>query len=231
MQKYFYRNVVVVLTTIAIVFSISLNAQTSPEEVANILKKELNLTAPKDISIENQDFLKDLDKASKESFLKYGAKISNADISNFINKDDNNSTKNTIFYMYSESMPFVTIKNLIPQINKFKKYNPDTQFFIVFNGFPKKEFMQQLRKEYKDEYKNIFSIKIHPYIYKYFDLNAVPAYIFNRCNIKDDFRFKKCKNDEAILAKGDISLVDFFNILSDNDKKYLKYYNQMIKAD
>lgn len=230
MQKYFYRNVVV-LAAIAILFSISLNARTTPEEAAVILKKELSLTTPKNISAESQDFLKDLDKASKESFLNYGAKIANADISNLIKENDNNSTKNTIFYMYSDSVPFVAIENLIPQINKFKKHNPSTQFFIVFNGFPKKEFMNRLRKKYKDEYKNIFSIKVHPYIYRYFDLKMVPAYIFNRCNLGDNFRFKKCKNDEAILAKGDMALVDFFNILSENDKKYLKYYNQMIEAE
>lgn len=230
MQKYFYRNVVV-LTTIVILFSVSLNAQATPEEVANRLKKELSLATPKKLTLENQDFLKDLDKASKKSFLKYGAKISNADISHLIKKDDDNVTKNTIFYMYSDSIPFVAIENLIPQINKFKKYNPNTQFFIVFNGFPKKEFMQRLKKEYKDEYKNTFSIKIHPYIYKYFDLKMVPAYIFSRCNLGDNFRFKKCKSSEAILAKGDMSLVDFFNILSENDKKYLKYYNQMIEAE
>lgn len=230
MQKYFYRNVVV-LATIAILTTISLNAKTTPEETATVLKKELSLRASKNISIENKDFLKDLNKASKESFLKYGAKISNADISNLIKKEDNNSTKNTIFYMYSRNVPFVAIENLIPQVNKFKKYNPDTQFFIVFNGFPKKEFMQKLRKKYKDEYKNIFSIKVHPYIYSYFNLKMAPAYIFNRCNLGDNFRFKKCKSDEAVLAKGDMSLIDFFNILSEHDKKYLKYYNQMIEAE
>lgn len=230
MQKYFYRYVVV-LTTMAILFSVSLNAQKTPKEIGNEIKKELSLTTPKKSELKNKDFLKDLDKASKKSFLKYGTKISNANMSNLIKKIDNNTTKNTIFYMYSESMPFVSIKNLIPQISKFKKYNPNTQFFIVFNGFPKRDFFHKLRKEYQDKYKNIFSIKVHPYIYKYFNLKMVPAYIFTRCDIGNKFRFKKCRSNEAILAKGDMSLVDFFNVLSDKDKRYLKYYNQMIKAE
>lgn len=230
MQKYLYRNVVA-LTIITILFTISLNAQTTPEKVTNQLKEEFSSVVSQKTTMENKDFLKDLDEASKKSFVKYGSKISNTDISKLIEKDDNNSTKNTIFYMYSDSIPFVAIKNLIPQINKFKKHNPNTQFFIVFNGFPKKEFMQRLRKEYKEEYKNTFLIKVHPYIYKYFNLKMVPAYIFSRCDLGGNFRFKKCKSNEAILAKGDMSLVDFFNVLSENNKKYLKYYNQMIEAE
>jgi len=229
-QKYLYRNVVA-LTIITILFTISLNAQTTPEKVTNQLKEEFSSVVSQKTTMENKDFLKDLDEASKKSFVKYGSKISNTDISKLIEKDDNNSTKNTIFYMYSDSIPFVAIKNLIPQINKFKKHNPNTQFFIVFNGFPKKEFMQRLRKEYKEEYKNTFLIKVHPYIYKYFNLKMVPAYIFSRCDLGGNFRFKKCKSNEAILAKGDMSLVDFFNVLSENNKKYLKYYNQMIEAE
>ena len=160
MQKYLYRHVIV-LTILTILFSITLDAQVTPKVMVKKFKKELNLVSPKKIEIKNKDFLKNLNESSKKSLLKYGNTVSEADINKFVTtKDDYNTTKNTIFYMYSNSMPFVVIKNLIPQINKFKKHNPNTQFFIVFNGFPKKEFMQRLRKEYKDEYRNIFSINL-----------------------------------------------------------------------
>lgn len=230
MQKYLYRNVIAFIAT-AILFAANLNAQITPKNMATKIKKEFNLDTSKKVSLKNKDFLKNLDKASKKSFLKYGSKITNSDISDIVKKDDNNATKNTIFYLYSESMPFVTIKNLIPQISKFKKYNPNTQFFIVFNGFPKKQFFQKLRKEYKAKYRNILTVKVHPFIYKYYNMKMVPAYIFVRCGLGDNFRFKKCRRDKAILAKGDMSLVDFFNVLSDKKKKYLKYYNEMIKAE
>jgi len=231
MQKYLYRHVIV-LTILTILFSITLDAQVTPKVMVKKFKKELNLVSPKKIEIKNKDFLKNLNESSKKSLLKYGNTVSGADINKFVTtKDDYNTTKNTIFYMYSDSVPFAAIKNLIPQISKFKKHNPNTQFFIVLNGFPTKKFLLRLRKEYKEKYKDIFSIKVHPFIYKYYGLKMVPAYIFCKCDLGDNFRFRKCRRNEAVMAKGDMSLVDFFNILSDKNKKYLKYYNQMIEAE
>ncbi|WP_457748587.1 TrbC family F-type conjugative pilus assembly protein [Sulfurimonas sp.] len=182
------------------------------------------------------DFAKNIKQISDKSFLKYGTNIFDNNmtkgIASIIDKNsDNNSTKNTLFYFYSESMKLSAITNLLPQMKKFKHIHPEDQIFIVLNGFPKKEFFLNLRKYYKSQYSKLFSIKIHPYIYKYYKLKMVPAWAYIRCDTGENFRFKKCKREDSLLARGDISLVDFFDVLSTDYKEYKDDYNYLIKAE
>lgn len=214
MQKYFYRNVVFIL--LMLTSNILYGAITPNDNNVTIyVGKKLD---------KNSDFLKNLNKTSENSRIKYGTSI--------FKKNDTPKKKNKIkykeylVYFYSENMPFSTIKNLIPSFQKIKKIKRNMQIYIVFNGFPTKEFFLKLRKEYKDKYKNLFKIKIHPPMYSYFDLTEVPAYVLMSC--PENFRFGKCKKDDSIIVRGDISLLDFYRVLSDSDKKYLDIYHKII---
>jgi len=172
----------------------------------------------------NNSFLKDIKEISEDSRIKYGT--------NIFKKNDTPKKKNKIkykeylAYFYSENMPFLTIKNLIPSFKSLKKIKKNIQIYIVFNGFPTKDFFLKLRQEYKEEYKNLFKIKIHPPMYSYFELTEVPAYVLMDC--PKDFRFKKCHKDNSIIVRGDISLLDFYQVLSDSNKKYLDTYHKLI---
>jgi len=234
MSKYIYWYVVK-----AIIFAglLTINAystdidKTKTNRIAQQFKGIISAknSASKALDFSKSDFAKKLQEASDNSLIKYGStKYSN--MKKMIKKGDNNTTKNTIFFFYSQSMPFSTIKNLIPQIKKFKELKPDNQFFIVFNGFPKRSFFKKLRKLYSDSIKNILTVKVHPFIYKYYKLKMVPAYAYIKCGIGDNFRFNQCLKNDSVLTKGDISLNGFLEILSDHDKKYLNLYNKMIEA-
>jgi hypothetical protein len=236
MQKYLYRAVVATLMLV-VSFNVSNATELSKKDVYKALmraKKNVASVKKRDITsldINNsEDFLKKVKEASNASYKKYGGKVFGKDMSKLFPKKDNNNTRNTIFYMYSETMPFATIEHLIPQIKKLKEIKPKLQFYIVFNGFPKNTFFKKLRKLYKVEDKNLFAVKVHPFIYKYYNLKMVPAYIFLRCGVDEQFKFKQCKNNSAYLARGDMSLIDLFEVLSDKNKKYSKIYNYMIEA-
>lgn len=234
MSKYIYRYVIKAILFAGLLaisaYSANMNKEKT-KEVAQQLQgvisaKNANLKA---LNFSKSDFSKEIQKASNNSLVKYGS-TKYADIKKMIQKNDTNTSKNTIFYFYSENMPFSTIKNLIPQIKRFKEIKPNSQFFIVFNGFPKKSFFKKLRKLYSDSIKNILTVKVHPFIYKYYKLKMVPAYAYIKCGIGNKFRFNQCLKDDSLLVRGDISLNGFWEILSNHNKKYLKTYNKMIEA-
>jgi hypothetical protein len=202
-QKYFYWNVIFILF-----FSSNVLAKTN-------FNKEVS---------QNKNFYNTLEKASDKSRVKYGSSIFNQKIN--IEKKDNRTYKKYLMYFYSESMSFSTIKKLIPQFQNIKNIDNEIEIYIVFNGFPTKGFFLKLRKEYKEEYSKLFKIKIHPPIYDYFELSTVPAYALIKC--PEDFRFKQCKKANSVLVRGDISLLDFYQVLSDFDKKYLDMYHKLI---
>ena len=69
-------------------------------------------------------------------------------------------------------------------------------------------------------------LTFHPWAYDYFKLDRVPAYALSYC--KKDFRFKTCEH--KFLAKGEISLTNFFEIVSDENLEYKKYFQKLIEA-
>lgn len=214
MQKYIQRLVIVFFCNFFLV-NIALFAQ----------DKRLDIN----ISDEQKNFFKDLDKISLESTKKYG-NFGKVDMANLLTKTQEEPAKEeAIFYFYSEIMPFATIKNIIPQFQKYKTLYPKTTFYIIFNGFPSNTFWKSLREIYKEEYKNLFKVKIHPRAYERFSLKQVPAWVFTAC--PSDFRLKQCDDQNAVLAKGNMSLNDFFELLSKhNEEKFGQRYKYLIEA-
>lgn len=177
----------------------------------------------------NKDFFKNLQESAISSVEKYG-QFNEHDMRNVFKNSSTQDEKleETIFYMYSSSMPIVTLQNLLPQMKKLKEINPKTSFYIVLNGFPKPSFWTELRTLYKEENKNLFKVKIHPKIYEAYKLEQVPAWIKTDC--PENFKFKNCKTDESYLAKGDISLIDFYELLVQQNALFKPTYQKLTEG-
>ena len=176
----------------------------------------------------NKDFFKNLKESAISSVEKYG-QFNDHDMRNvFKNSAEDEKLEETFFYMYSSSMPMVTLQNLLPQMKKLKEVNPKASLYIVLNGFPEPSFWTKLRTLYKDENQNLFKVKIHPRIYEAYKLEQVPAWVRTEC--PQNFKFKNCKTSESYLAKGDISLLDFYELLVKKDNLFMPTYQKLIEA-
>lgn len=141
-------------------------------------------------------------------------------------KFDKNMTKIlTIFYFTSTSLSGEGAKKFNRDLKKLsRKY--DIQGMVVLNGFPKDLQTYSLGLYEKDI---PMKIKVHPYIYEYFNLREVPAYAISACRKDKAFRFKDCEN--FYLAKGDASLEEFFRVLSQENNAFDELYNEIIRPD
>lgn len=175
-------------------------------------------------SYNQQNINKFLEHIKEESF-KSASIYNDKNISSLFKKDMvENKLIPTIFYFYTQSLGVTSIKNFAYNVLKLKRKFKNIRAYVVFRGFPKREFLIKLREQvYNPKLEEVFIIKVHPFIYRYYHLDEVPAYAFIYC--PKDFRFDKCKKNSSLLAKGDFSLQFFFKLLSDyNEKKFGKYY-------
>ncbi len=218
MQKHVQRAVIALFLSIG---TSNIYASDIPSSVLKSSQQEVKI---------DKDFFNNLQNAAQKSVLKYG-QFNEHNMSKVFQNQNNTDIKReqTYMYMYSTSMPIVALQNLIPQMKKMKSVHPDSTFFVVLNGFPQASFWKELRGIYKDDIKNLFSIKIHPKIYETYRLTHVPAWIKIDC--PREFQFKKCDVERSFLAKGDISFLDFFELLVKRDTSYMQTYQQLIKAN
>lgn len=220
MQKYIQRSIK------AIIFPIFLCSA----HASDIPKDAMKVNPQAEIKID-KTFFDNLQMATQKSALKYG-QFNEHNMTEIFQKTGNQNDikrEHAYMYMYSTSMPLVTLQNLIPQIKKMKSLEPNTTFYLVLNGFPKASFWKELKTLYKEENKNLFSVKIHPKIYETYRLTNVPAWIKVDC--PKDFKFKDCDTEHSFLAKGDISFYDFYELLVKQDSSYLQTYHKLIKAN
>ena len=224
MQKHVQRSV------IALFLPISLCGVISASYASDIQKNVLQTQPQAEIKVD-KDFMDTLQNATQKSVLKYG-QFNEHNMSTVFQNSNQSSEitrEQTYMYMYSTSMPIVAIQNLIPQMKKMKSVQPNATFYVVLNGFPPASFWKELKGIYKDDIKNLFSVKIHPKIYETYRLTNVPAWIKIDC--PKAFKFKQCDEEHSILAKGDISFYDFYELLVKQDASYLQTYHQLIKAN
>lgn len=214
MQKYIQRQLIALIC----VASFELSAQASDEII--------RFSMPSQDTTTHQEFLLNLNSVAQETALKY-AQFNENNTSSVFKKQQKNTVE-SYFYFYSKDMPFVALQNLLPQMKKLKESDSKAKFYVVYNNFPPQTYWKELKKLHKSEYNSLFTIKIDPRLFITYDLKNVPAWVLAKC--PEDFKFKQCDIDNSILAKGDISLVDFFELLSKHDKKYLTTYQNLIKA-
>ena len=233
MQKYFQRFVIALFFGFSFAIVPFCSAKENNFQETNASIPNFNPTSTEiNITKEQKDFLSNFDNISRASTEKYGqfGETNMKEVfKNAKTVDSKDAPKEeAIFYFYSQSIPINAIGNLLPQFKKYQQLRPKTKFYIVLNGFPTVDFWQDLRKLYKDEYSNLFKVKIHPKIYEAFELKHVPAWVQASC--PEDFRFKQCDLSEAYLVKGNLSLNDFMEKLSGIDKTRADFYRKLIQA-
>lgn len=134
--------------------------------------------------------------------------------------------KLTIFYLTSTKVAKGS-KSFDRAIQKLNDSGKEVQGFIVLRGFPDtKTLMDFLVNSYDYGIKG--TLKIHPLIFNTFKVTRVPAFALSYCPVDDNFTFRECEN--KFLAVGDITLTDFFRMVSLKDKKYEDYYFKLIEA-
>lgn len=138
----------------------------------------------------------------------------------------NKEKKLTVFYLTSTSIA-KGAKSFDRLIQKLNDSDKEVQGFIVLRGFTDtKTMMDFLVNAYDSGVKG--TLKIHPLIFDTFNVQRVPAFALSYCPSDDNFAFKEC--DNKFLTMGDITLTDFFRMVSSKDKKYESYYFKLIEA-
>lgn len=132
----------------------------------------------------------------------------------------------TIFYFVSASMGYEAISNFSHSLDKLKAQDVQVQGFAVLRGFPK-DFKNYINNIVKQAKNTSAILKIHPFIFRHFNLKRVPAYAIAYCYKGENFSFKEC--DIHYLIHGDIALSDVFRRVGDVDSTYTQYYFKMIK--
>ncbi|MFX4240172.1 TrbC family F-type conjugative pilus assembly protein [Aliarcobacter butzleri] len=134
-----------------------------------------------------------------------------------------------IFYFITEDTSKDLIKNFSYEIQKIKELDENIEALVLTNGLIGGSFdkMAEFVKGLQDFGIKKINIGFNPWAYEYFKLDRVPAYALSYCD-KNNYRFKTCKH--KFLAKGEISLTQFFEIVSDEENGYKKYYQKLIEA-
>lgn len=107
-----------------------------------------------------------------------------------------------------------------------KRENEKFGVFVKNNPKGIYEYIKTVDKRTSIKPKSL-KIHVHPWAFDYFKLKEVPAYALSYC--KKDFRFKGCEH--KYLAKGEISLTKFFEIVGDEKEYYKRFYFDLIGAE
>lgn len=134
----------------------------------------------------------------------------------------------TIFYFVSEDTSIDLIRNFSYEIEKLKELDKGINGLLLTRGLIGGNFdsMANYVQNLQNEKIKKLEVTFHPWAYEYFNLEKVPAYAISYC--KEDFRFKTCEH--KYLVRGELSLTNFFEIVSDEDENYKKYYQKLIEA-
>lgn len=133
--------------------------------------------------------------------------------------------KLTIFYLTSNNL-ITGSKNFLASIQKLNDRDAIVEGKVILRGFPE-DIFSFVQSNYQE---NVYGeIKVHPMIFRAFNIKKVPAFVLSYCPFGENFSFNECEN--KFVANGDITLVDFFSMISDYDKQYQKYYFTLIKPD
>lgn len=148
-------------------------------------------------------------------------------VSNFVDKNKNSSLYQLfIFYFTSESMPKIALERFYSSLKYLeKKFPKQLTGYAIYRGFPKD--FKTFYKRYNSQKIGGGVFKIHPIMYKYYDLKSVPAYAYAECQ-KSVFKFKSCKNH--MLIRGDLSLKGALDIFSQENITLKPYYHYLIDA-
>lgn len=141
-------------------------------------------------------------------------------------------TQITIFYFVSSDMKLESFKHFVVSIDKLKRRGYNVVGRVLFRGLinDSMDGIPNWLKEKKSQSLPMSSnvkYQFHPWAFKYFKLNKVPAYAISNCS--EDFTFRTC--DNKYLIKGDVTLTEVFDILSKSHKEYKKTYLDLVEVN
>ncbi|MEV9477581.1 TrbC family F-type conjugative pilus assembly protein [Aliarcobacter butzleri] len=144
------------------------------------------------------------------------------------NKNEENFKSFTIFYFVSENTSLDLIKNFSYELEKIKELDNSIDALVLTRGLIGGSFdkMAEYVKSLQTLGVKKIDISFNPWAYEYFKLEQVPAYALSYC--EKDYRFKTCNH--KYLVRGEMSLTNFFEIVSDENQFYKKYYQKLIEA-
>jgi len=118
----------------------------------------------------------------------------------------------TLFFFTSTSVPQSTLNNYFYRANKL-----NITSYAVYRGL-NNDVKKMLMKANKKEK---ILVKIHPLLFTDLKIEKVPVIVFANCPDKNHFKYKEC--EYLYRIDGDISLNEFFEKVSDDNKYYKKY--------
>jgi hypothetical protein len=164
------------------------------------------------------------------------------DESKIITKDIKNAMKaltvpkEFLLYFYSESVPRNSVANFLLDVNILRDNGIDIETKQYMVGAPEdyesymKNWIAYLDKyppKYKDGVVNNFFMKLDPRFFQMYEVKTVPAIALASCaSLIPDPDSCKIK----YLIHGDVPLTTFFDKISEQDKKYVKY-NKFLDAN
>jgi len=185
----------------------------------------------------------DLDKDIKNSVMFYtGDDYMTKDEYKYITKKvlkarkdlKTNLASEYILYLTSETVPNNALFNILHSVGILQENGVHIRSKQYLIGPPKdfenymldkKSFIDaKTEKEQLKIYDN-FHLKIDPRMFDMFKIKKVPAIVLAYCTAKNPTK-KTCKF--KYLIRGDGSLTNFFDKISEKDPKYKKYYEYLI---
>jgi hypothetical protein len=144
-----------------------------------------------------------------------------------------NGRQEYILYFTSTSVPDNTLFNVLFSVGILRDNGININAKHYFTGFPEnfKEYMfaledkvQNKSKEEIIKIKENFFLKIDPRMFYHLKIKEVPAIALAECDTENPV-VEKC--DFKYLIRGDVSLLNFFDKISNIEKKYQKYYDAL----
>jgi len=139
-----------------------------------------------------------------------------------------------IIYLTSETVPDSAYMDILHSVGILQENGAKIKTKQYLIGIPKdfkkymfdkRDYMMKMtEKEQKYILKN-FAIKIDPRMFEMFEVKKVPAIIYGICSGKNPGK-DNCKF--TYMIRGDSSLTNFFERISDEDPRYKKYWEYLI---
>lgn len=139
-----------------------------------------------------------------------------------------------ILFLTSETVPHQTHMNILQEVGILQENGVKIQTKQYLIGAPddfqkymfdKKDYMENLTPKEKKYILKNFVIKLDPRLFKEFDIKKAPAIVYGICSgknpVKENCNFK-------YLIRGDTSLTNFFDKISEIEPKYKKYHEYLI---
>ncbi len=137
------------------------------------------------------------------------------------------SSDDAIYFLFSSNVPVNSTREFVLAASLINYYF-HTKVYLVLQGFPTKEFrdyylgLTTSLNEYdsRELFIKNATVIFDPFIFKKLNITSAPAIIYAKHN-GDAY---PSKSDIQYVARGDILLVKFFEMVQEKDKNFKKHF-------